>query len=327
MKNSNKIFKKVIAVVCLTMTACAFSSCDADINVNIPSTSVPSVTEKAEVQQETQSSEAITEAVQTPEQTEQVVEEMTETPADTTEEVSNQNGNESESVYPEGEIGRDFIDVDDMGCGTVGDDGAYYVVNFLKNKDFQNKINEDIRKVSDELYKYADDYDYTSSEEWNKYGYYSFNTKGLHMTASCENGYLGLTFWYIGDTDENGRCAYDHITTLVYDIIEEEKIENFDELFTKECYAELNDMFKDQDGMGMDPYSEALTSSNICAFTPWRVWIDESISYYTGSLDQINDDGTLKYDAGKFYYPVYKRDMTDYIDEAYSQFHNKSYGK
>lgn len=35
MKNSNKIFKKVIAVVCLTMTACAFSSCDADIHNSI----------------------------------------------------------------------------------------------------------------------------------------------------------------------------------------------------------------------------------------------------------------------------------------------------
>lgn len=102
---------------------------------------------------------------------------------------------------------------------------------------------------------------------------------------------------------------------------------SFDELFTKDCYAELNDIFRESGEIDRSPYSEEVTPSNICAFTPWIVWVDESTGYHTGFLSWNNDDGTLKYDAGKFYYPVYKRDMTDYIDEAYSQFHNQAYGK
>lgn len=232
-------------------------------------------------------------------------------------------------VYPKGEPGFDGIDVDDMQCGTVGDDGEYYVINFLKNKEFQDQINADIRKVSDELYKYAGDYNYTSEELWNPCGFYSFNTQGLIMSARCENGFLGLEFYYQGEPDSNGLYNHDHITALTYDIINEKKIESIDELFTTGCYDGLNEMFNEIEiSDNSYTFTEEITPSNITAFTPWNLFVGGSEKIYPmGFASWREDNGTFKYDIGKFYIPAYKRDMTDYIDPAYSMYHNQFFGK
>ena len=104
--------------------------------------------------------------------------------------------------------------------GFIEDNGEYYTVNFLKNEEFQNRINADIREVSDELYKY-DDTPETKSPIMPQY---RKNSKGLDLYSTIYNGYMYLKFFY--------NHEYNHAATLVYDIIEEKRIEKIEELFT-----------------------------------------------------------------------------------------------
>lgn len=93
-------------------------------------------------------------------------------------------------------------------------------LNFLKNEEFQNRINADIREVSDELYKY-DDTPETISPNMPQY---RKNSKGLDLYPYICNGYMYLRFFY--------NHEYNHAATLVYDIIEEKRIEQIEELLS-----------------------------------------------------------------------------------------------
>lgn len=200
----------------------------------------------------------------------------------------------------------------------ITEDG-YYTVKFLKNKDFQNKINEDIRRVSDELYRYADNYDYAAEREMDE------SLHGVIMSADCKNGYLSLNFYYC-NTD------YEHITSLVYDIINEKEIRSFRELYTDngESDSEFCRLFNDELHKSWDYElfnDVTVTPDNVDAFSLDILWLNDGsdlTSSYVSAYRIINND---EYSFNSRYLPNIRRDMTDYLDPAYESYHNMPGGK
>lgn len=149
--------------------------------------------------------------------------------------------------------------------GFIEDNGEYYTVNFLKNEEFQNRINADIREVSDELYKY-DDTPETKSPIMPQY---RKNSKGLDLYPYICNGYMYLSFFY--------NHEYNHAATLVYDIIEEKRIEKIEELFTdtSTLYEDLNRVMREKSGTHDYTYTAEITPENITGFDFYDLFIND----------------------------------------------------
>ena len=149
--------------------------------------------------------------------------------------------------------------------GFIEDNGEYYTVNFLKNEEFQNRINADIREVSDELYKY-DDTPETKSPIMPQY---RKNSKGLDLYPYIYNGYMYLKFFY--------NHEYNHAATLVYDIIEEKRIEKIEELFTdtSALYEDLNRVMREKSGTHDYTYTAEITPENITGFDFYDLFIND----------------------------------------------------
>lgn len=149
--------------------------------------------------------------------------------------------------------------------GFIEDNGEYYTVNFLKNEEFQNRINADIREVSDELYKY-DDTPETKSPIMPQY---RKNSKGLDLYPYICNGYMYLSFFY--------NHEYNHAATLVYDIIEEKRIEKIEELFTdtSTLYEDLNRVMREKSGTHDYTYTAEITPENITGFDFYNLFIND----------------------------------------------------
>ena len=149
--------------------------------------------------------------------------------------------------------------------GFIEDNGEYYTVNFLKNEEFQNRINADIREVSDELYKY-DDTPETKSPIMPQY---RKNSKGLDLYPYIYNGYMYLKFFY--------NHEYNHAATLVYDIIEEKRIEKIEELFTdtSTLYEDLNRVMREKSGTHDYTYTAEITPENITGFDFYDLFIND----------------------------------------------------
>lgn len=149
--------------------------------------------------------------------------------------------------------------------GFIEDNGEYYTVNFLKNEEFQNRINADIREVSDELYKY-DDTPETKSPIMPQY---RKNSKGLDLYSTIYNGYMYLKFFY--------NHEYNHAATLVYDIIEEKRIEKIEELFTdtSTLYEDLNRVMREKSGTHDYTYTAEITPENITGFDFYDLFIND----------------------------------------------------
>ena len=149
--------------------------------------------------------------------------------------------------------------------GFIEDNGEYYTVNFLKNEEFQNRINADIREVSDELYKY-DDTPWTNSPIMPQY---RKNSKGLDLYSTIGNGDMYLRFFY--------NHEYNHVATLVYDIIEEKRIEKIEELFTdtSTLYEDLNRVMREKSGTHDYTYTAEITPENITGFDFYDLFIND----------------------------------------------------
>ena len=147
----------------------------------------------------------------------------------------------------------------------IEDNGEYYTVNFLKNEEFQNRINADIREVSDELYKY-DDTPETISPNMPQY---RKNPKGLSIYPYICNGYMYLRFFY--------NHEYNHAATLVYDIIEEKRIERIEELFTdtSSLYEDLNRVLRENSDTHDYTYTAEITPENITGFDYYNLFIND----------------------------------------------------
>ena len=98
-----------------------------------------------------------------------------------------------------------------------------YELNFLKNKELQDKINSDIAETIDKM-------QHTMPAES---GFWSDgkHNKSVELKAVCRNGYLSLmllTPLYGVSVYDN---SYDQVETLTYDLFSGEKTERFSDLF------------------------------------------------------------------------------------------------
>lgn len=109
----------------------------------------------------------------------------------------------------------------------VKEDG-YYHLSILKDKEFEERINADIRAAMDELKRYDDPKYYKQIEN-------NYKTTGLTAYASCRNGYLSILLGYLDRETEvdpmEGAMLYDHAVTLNYDLFAQKRIERFSDLF------------------------------------------------------------------------------------------------
>ena len=172
--------------------------------------------------------------------------------------------------------------------GFIEDNGEYYTVNFLKNEEFQNRINADIREVSDELYKY-DDTPETKSPIMPQY---RKNSKGLDLYPYIYNGYMYLKFFY--------NHEYNHAATLVYDIIEEKRIEKIEELFTdtSTLYEDLNRVMREKSGTYDYTYTAEITPENITGFDFYDLFINDGSEkpvVYPWFIANCFEGGTSEY--------------------------------
>ena len=172
--------------------------------------------------------------------------------------------------------------------GFIEDNGEYYTVNFLKNEEFQNRINADIREVSDELYKY-DDTPRTISPIMPQY---RKNSKGLDLYSTIYNGYMYLKFFY--------NHEYNHAATLVYDIIEEKRIEKIEELFTdtSTLYEDLNRVMREKSGTHDYTYTAEITPENITGFDFYDLFINDGSEkpvVYPWFIANCFEGGTSEY--------------------------------
>lgn len=114
---------------------------------------------------------------------------------------------------------------------TVTKDG-YFLIDCLKDTDFQDGINEDLKKAVDLLKPYYDEkYSFNSGETF----------KGLSFKGEMRNGFVSFTLGYKNEDIEMLEPIsayyfniYDHAVTLTYDLTEKKRIEHFSDLFYKD---------------------------------------------------------------------------------------------
>lgn len=119
---------------------------------------------------------------------------------------------------------------------------GYFVITFLKDKEFQERINSDIRQAADSLAPYFDQTyieNSTYAADANLYEILK-NTNGVDYYPSFKNGYLSITVSYVSEMNVSSAGGsitthrnFDHVVTLNYDLIEQKKIENLSDLFYK----------------------------------------------------------------------------------------------
>lgn len=133
-------------------------------------------------------------------------------------------------------------------CYTVTD--GYYQINFLKDKLFQDEINQDIKAAADELKKMSSD-DYSSSAA-RSHSSEVISTGGIVADIICRNGFLSvmLEYGYYEPYAHVQAAAYstllqnkqnvrmDHVVTLNYELSTKNRIENFSDLFYNGTDAE-----------------------------------------------------------------------------------------
>lgn len=108
------------------------------------------------------------------------------------------------------------------------------------DEELQDELNAKIKEMTERLSVYADVKYVNSNENDN---YYAQNMKenwrgsgGMVMTVECRNGFLSVKLGYPSyDLDNYGMVeqydAYDHVETLVYDLIERKEITRLSDLF------------------------------------------------------------------------------------------------
>lgn len=110
---------------------------------------------------------------------------------------------------------------------------AYYAVNFLKDKEFESQINSDIAGLIDSI---PDDF------EWLDSTYEAFyyritkqsddpERRDLFIIQEVKNGYLSVMVGLRVNYYSIGSVKYEHVHSLMYDLVEKRKIDSADEYF------------------------------------------------------------------------------------------------
>jgi len=129
------------------------------------------------------------------------------------------------------------------------EDGLYQV-DFLKNKDFESKINSDIKAAAEKLKEnFSSEYiDYVNKKEARNANI--VNSDGICTDIICRNGYLSVLLFYTVLDDYSALNPYTynfsvgtlagisdvtvaHAVSLNYDLLNEKKIDDFSELLSE----------------------------------------------------------------------------------------------
>ncbi len=120
-----------------------------------------------------------------------------------------------------------YLNISD-GNGIRKREDGYYHLSILKDEEFQDRINADIRVATDELMQYDDPKYYKKIEN-------NYQETGLTVSVTCRNGYLSILLGYLDRETEvdpmEAPTPYDHAVTLNYDLFAQKKIERFSDLF------------------------------------------------------------------------------------------------
>ena len=144
------------------------------------------------------------------------------------------------------------------------DENNYYFIDFLKNKDFEKKINADIKEAMDECRQYYDE-SYITIYRNNEDEYSMLEkTDWIRFDGKCQNGYLSVVLYYYNDY----KARPEHIYTLNYDLIREKEITDFSELFEdRDNYlAEINRLIEADEGEGAAVLSDPPECFTIAEF-------------------------------------------------------------
>lgn len=144
------------------------------------------------------------------------------------------------------------------------DENNYYFIDFLKNKDFEKKINADIKEAMDECRQYYDE-SYITIYRNNEEEYSMLEkTDWIRFDGKCQNGYLSVVLYYYNDY----KARPEHIYTLNYDLIREKEITDFSELFEdRDNYlAEINRLIEADEGEGAAVLSDPPECFTIAEF-------------------------------------------------------------
>ncbi|MCM1299909.1 MAG: PstS family phosphate ABC transporter substrate-binding protein [Firmicutes bacterium] len=137
----------------------------------------------------------------------------------------------AEGTKPDIKYSSSYINAADQGC-TVTSEG-YFQLNCLKDTEFQDRINEDLKNAVDSLKPYYQE----------KYSFNRGDTfKGISFDCEIRNGFASFTLGYknediemINYITEYYFDIYDHAVTLTYDLAEKKRIERFSDLFYKDA--------------------------------------------------------------------------------------------
>lgn len=214
-------------------------------------------------------------------------------------------------------------------------ENGYYQLHFLNDTSFQNMINEDIKKASDQI---ARSYDpgYLAEKDGSLYPFDWVNhianssgdnselerANGIAMEVICENGYLSIALGYL-DCDgyispEEGanrnygyeRC-WDVVRTLNYDIINQRKITKFTDLFYEgtDVLSELNKaVFEDNKNDKVNAITDYPE-----LFTIYYILQDNRGEYYNDYTTLLFNDRDFSGQILNSLVTAQYRDMSGYI--------------
>lgn len=231
---------------------------------------------------------------------------------------------------------KSYLIVNNQAFDHYAVENGYYQLHFLKDKSFQNMINEDIRKASDEIAKSYDP-GYLAEKDGSLYPFDWVNhiansisdnselekANGIAMEVICENGYLSIVLGYLDcdgySSPEEGpnrdygyeRC-WDVVRTLNYDIINQKKITKFTDLFYEgtDVLSELNksvfEDIKNNKVSAITDYPEL--------FTIYYILQDNRGKYYNDYTTLLFNDRDFNGSIVNSLITSEYRDMRNYIE-------------
>lgn len=197
-------------------------------------------------------------------------------------------------------------------------ENGYFCINFLKDKNFEKQINDEIKNISDQMLAQKDSYEnfdiYPPAEDGDYYDS-PFNTGGLTIKPSVQNGYFEV---YIG-LASNDKFKIEYLTAdvLRYDLVTQKKIESIDEYASDglsmenildKCGPLLKSYYRTDDKMLFGSFME--NSSDF----------DRRLSGFS-YLVRKNEDGsltavqTMRLKISNYLDPYKERDFSNVIDE------------
>lgn len=200
-------------------------------------------------------------------------------------------------------------------------ENGYFTISFLKDKDFESLINEEIRAASDRILSQKDEYEgfgeYEIASDANDFENPSC-TGGLTIKPAVQNGYFEVLIGLSSDTEFSPyKNEYLALEVLRYDLINQQKIES-----VAEYSADGLSMDEILDKCGTLILHDSYSAEIYGSFAENGYNFDSELSGFS-YLVKRNEDGTLtavRTDDLKicnYLTPYRERDFSDSVDDVH----------